>query len=228
MEKNSADVRLKQVNIIIFIKISDFPLDLSPIPVNSIRHEVVNETTVRLNWLKHPFSIQVRLKNLETNFSKSPTKNNQISALFIHLTEASIYQVEFNISKPNYSSIIQMTNYFIKTSEHFPISSKNKFLCLDFTKSILENIVRLSENSLLVNINQYNSSKIQIIYCIKEIIGNNSQNCSNSSLFTQLSSATIYNVSVNIHRDKFKNKFSWEKQTVFKLVNTSKSYTIKD
>jgi hypothetical protein len=226
MEKNSAHVRLKQVKIIIFIKISDFPLDLSPIPVNSIRHEVVNETTVRLNWSKHPFSVQVRLKNLETNFSESPIEYNQTSALFIRLTEASIYEVEFHISKENYSSIIQMADYFIKTSEHFPISSKRKFLCLDFTKSILENIVRLSENSLLVNISQYNSSKIQITYCIKQIIGNNSQNCSNSSLFTQLSSGTIYNVSVNICRDSFENRIFWN-QTLFKLVNTSKSHTIK-
>jgi heme-binding NEAT domain protein len=90
--------------------------------VNSIQHEFVNSITVRLNWSKHPFSVQVRLKNLETNFSSSPTENNQTSALFIHLAEASIYQVEFNISKENYSSIIQMADYFIKTGEHFPIS----------------------------------------------------------------------------------------------------------
>ncbi len=194
--------------------------------MNSIRHEFVNEITVRLSWSKHPFSVQVRLKNLETNLFESPTKNNQTSALFINFVEASIYQVEFNISKENYPSIIQMANYFIQTGGHFLISSKTKFICLDFKKSILENIVRLSETSLLVNISQYSSPKIQIIYCIKQIIGNNSQNCSNSSLFTQLNSATIYNVSVNIRRDSFKKRFFWN-QTVFKLVNTSKSYTIK-
>ncbi len=92
--------------------------------MNSIRHEFVNETTVRLNWSKHPFSVQVRLKNLETNLFESPTENNQTSALFINLTEASIYQVEFNISKENYPSIIQMANHSIKTGELFPISSK--------------------------------------------------------------------------------------------------------
>jgi hypothetical protein len=90
--------------------------------VKSIRHEFVNETTVRLNWPKHTFSVQVRLKNLETNFSSSPTEYNETSALFINLAEASIYQVEFNISKENYPSIIQMADPFIKTSEHFPIS----------------------------------------------------------------------------------------------------------
>jgi hypothetical protein len=68
------------------------------------------------------------LKNLETNFSEIPTENNQTSALFINLTEASIYQVEFNISKENYSSIIQMADYFIQTSEYFPISTKKNFL----------------------------------------------------------------------------------------------------
>ncbi len=191
--------------------------------MNSIQHKIVNETTVQLNWSNHPFSVQVRLKNLETNLFSSPTENNETSALFINLAEASIYQVEFNISKPNYSPITQTTNYFIKTSEHFPISSKSKFICLDFTNLILENIVRLSENSLLVNISQYNSSKFQIIYCIKQIIKNNSQICLNSNRFTQLSSATIYNVSVNIRRDSFENRFFWN-QTIFKLVNTSKSY----
>jgi hypothetical protein len=162
------------------------------------------------------------LKNFETNFFEYPTEYNETSALFINLTEASIYQVQFYIFKENYPSITQMADYFIKTGEHFPIFSKSKFICLDFTKLILENIVRLPENSLLVNISQYNSPKIQIIYCIKQINGNKLQNCSNSSLFTQLSSATIYNVSVSIHRDSFKKQFSWEKQTVFKLVNTSK------
>jgi hypothetical protein len=90
--------------------------------VNLIRHEVVNETTARLNWGKHPFSVQVRLKNLETNLFEIPTEYNETSALFINLAEASIYQVEFIISKENYPSIIQTTYYFIKTSEHFPIS----------------------------------------------------------------------------------------------------------
>ncbi len=193
--------------------------------MDSIQHEFVNSTTVRLNWSKHPFSVQVRLINLETNFSSSPTENNQTSALFIHLTEASIYQVEFHISKENYPSIIQIVDYFIKTSQHFPVFSKTKFICLDFKNSILKNIVRLSENSLLVNISQYNSPKIRIIYCIQQINGNKLQNCSNSSLFTQLSSGTIYNVSVNIRRVSFKNQFFWN-ETLFKLVNTSKSYTI--
>ncbi len=90
--------------------------------MNSIRYKFVDKTTVRLNWLKHPFSVQVRLKNLETNLFKSSTEYNETSALFINLAEASIYQVEFNISKENYSSIIQMANSFIQTSEHFPIS----------------------------------------------------------------------------------------------------------
>ncbi len=163
--------------------------------------------------------------NLETNFFEIPAKNNQTSALFINLTEASIYQVEFNISKENYPSIVQMANHFIKTSQHFPIhSKKSKFICLDFKNSILENVVRLSDNSLLVNINQHSSSKIEIIYCIKQIIRNKLENCSNSNLFTQLSSGTIYNVSVNIHRDSFENRFFWN-ETLFKLVNTSKSYT---
>jgi hypothetical protein len=189
--------------------------------VNSTQHEFVNSTNVRLNWSKHPFSVQARLINLETNFSSSPTEYNETSALFINLAEASIYQVEFHISKENYPSIIQMADYFIKTSQRFPIFSKNKFICLDFKNSILKNIVRLSENSLLVNINQYNLSKIEIIYCIKQIIGNKLQNCSNSNLFTQLSSGTIYNVSVNIRRNSFKSRFFWN-ETLFKLVNTSK------
>jgi hypothetical protein len=98
-------------------KISDFCLDLSQIPVNSIRHEYLNETIVRLHWFEHLFSVQVRLKNVETNLFSYPNETNQKSALFLHLTEASIYQVEFNISKRNYSSIIQLTDYFIQTGQ---------------------------------------------------------------------------------------------------------------
>jgi len=92
-----------------------FCIDLSQISINSIRHEFLNETIVRLNWFEHPFDVQVRLRNLETNLLEYPKENNQKTALFIDLIEASIYQVEFNISKRNYSSIIQITNYFIQT-----------------------------------------------------------------------------------------------------------------
>jgi hypothetical protein len=92
-----------------------FCIDLSQIPINSIQHEYINETIIRLNWIEHPFYVQVRLKNLETNLFEYPIENNQRTALFIHLTEASIYQVEFNISKRNYSSINQITDYFIQT-----------------------------------------------------------------------------------------------------------------
>ncbi len=96
-------------------KESIFCIDLSQIPINSIRHEFLNDTTVRLNWIEYPVNIQVRLRNIETNLLKYPKENNQKTALFVDLTEASIYQVEFNISKINYSSFIQITDYFIQT-----------------------------------------------------------------------------------------------------------------
>ncbi|CAF2546995.1 unnamed protein product [Rotaria sp. Silwood2] len=89
--------------------------NLSQIPMNSIRHEFLNETVVRLTWLNHPFHVQVRLRNLETNILENPIENNQRTALFIHLTEASIYQLEFNISKIHWSSLIQITDYYIQT-----------------------------------------------------------------------------------------------------------------
>ncbi len=98
------------------------------------------------------------------------------------------------------------------------------FLSLDFKQLILQSIVRLSESSLMVNIHQYNSPKIKILYCIEKMFENNSRNCSQSNVFTQLSSGTIYNISVTIHRDSFQKIFSWKNQTVFKLVNTSKLY----
>jgi hypothetical protein len=127
-------VRLKQVKISIFIKIESLRLDLSEIVESSIRREIVNATTVRLSWPKHPFSVQVHLKNMETNLFESPTESNQTSALFDNLTEASIYQVQFNISKPNFLSINQTTNNTFKTSEHFLISSKNNFCFFRFYK----------------------------------------------------------------------------------------------
>lgn len=53
-------------------------------------------------------------------------------ALFTHLTEASIYQIEFNISKRNYSSLNQIIDYFIQTSLHFfsKNSIKNKYFLI--------------------------------------------------------------------------------------------------
>ena len=90
-------------------------LDLSLIPVDTIKHQFLNKTTVRINWLKHAFAVQTRLINLETNSLESPTKYDDSSASFVHLAEASIYQVEFNISKSQYPSINQTTDYSIET-----------------------------------------------------------------------------------------------------------------
>ncbi len=47
--------------------------------------------------------------------------------------------------------------------------------------------------------------------------------CSISNIFNQLIPASIYNISVSIHRDPYENIILWKQQTVFKLVNTSKS-----
>jgi len=91
---------------------------------------------------------------------------------------------------------------------------------------IIENIIRISENTLIVNINQFNLSKIKILYCIEQIIDKNFKICSISNIFNQLISGSIYNISVTIHRDSFQNIFFWEKQTIFKLVNTSNSLYI--
>ncbi|CAF1119084.1 unnamed protein product [Rotaria sordida] len=182
--------------------------NLSQIPINSIRHEFLNETIVRLTWLNHPFYVQVQLRNLETNLLENPIEYNQKTALFIHLTEASIYQLEFNISKIHWSSLIQITDYYIQT---------------DFKKLIIENIIRLSENTLIVNINQYNLSTIKIIYCIEEIIDDSLKFCSISNIFNQLIPGSIYNISISIHRDSFQNIFIWKKQTIYKLINTNPS-----
>jgi hypothetical protein len=119
------DVRLKQVKEIILIKIKSLALGLSEIPENSIHSELINKTTVRLTWSKHPFSVQIRLKNLETNLFKYPTKSNHTNAIFVNLTEASIYQVQFNISKPSFPSINQTTEHHIETGKSFPMFSKN-------------------------------------------------------------------------------------------------------
>jgi hypothetical protein len=91
-------------------------------------------------------------------------------------------------------------------------------------KVIIENIVRLSENSLSVNINRFDLSIIKIIYCIEQILNNSFKICSRSNTFNQLIPASIYNISVTIHRESFQNSFVWQKQTVFKLVNTSNEH----
>ena len=95
---------------------------MSQILFKSIGHEVVNERSVRINW-KHPFSVEVRLKNAETHLFEYPTKPTVTSALFTNLAEGSIYQVEFLISKPTFPLINQPTNYSIQTSEDSSIHS---------------------------------------------------------------------------------------------------------
>ncbi len=87
---------------------------------------------------------------------------------------------------------------------------------------IIENILRPSDNCLIVNLNRHDSPKLKQIYCIQQIINDSLHICSLSNTFNQLIPGTIYNISVTIHRDSYENKFNWEKQTVFKLVNTSK------
>ena len=68
------------------------------------------------------------MRNFETNLSKSPIKPNETSALFVHLAEASIYQVEFNMSKAKPPKINQTTHYFIETGQYFLHFSKQNFL----------------------------------------------------------------------------------------------------
>jgi hypothetical protein len=93
---------------------------------------------------------------------------------------------------------------------------------LDLRNLIIENVIRLSENGLIININQYDLTKIKTIFCIEQIFDKNSKFCSISNTFNQLNPASIYNLSVSVHRDSFQNTFFWEKQTISKLVNTGK------
>ncbi|UJR29933.1 hypothetical protein I4U23_017480 [Adineta vaga] len=182
--------------------------NLSQIPINSIEHKIFNKTNLWLFWMEHPFHVQVRLKNLETKSFHNPIETKQKMALFLNLTEASVYQVEFHISKPNWLTLFQSTNYYIQT---------------DFKHLIIENVLRPSDKSLIIHLNSHDSSKVKLIYCLKQIIDDDLQICSLSNIFTQLLSGMIYNLSITIHRDSFQNKFHWQEQTTFKLVNTNPS-----
>ena len=104
-----------------------FSLDLSRIPENLIQQEFVNQTNVRLNWPKYLFSVQAQLRNVETNVFEYSNDSNETSALFSNLKEASVYQLEFNISKPGFSSIHLAMNHSFQTSKHFSTSSENYF-----------------------------------------------------------------------------------------------------
>lgn len=87
--------------------------------MNFIQHEFFNETVVRLTWLNHLFHVQARLRNLEKDILENPIENNQKTALFIDLTEASIYRLEFNISKIGWLPLIQITDYYIQTGKNY-------------------------------------------------------------------------------------------------------------
>ncbi|CAF1241953.1 unnamed protein product [Adineta ricciae] len=180
--------------------------NLTQIPIHSLQHEIFNETNVRLSWSEHPFHVRVRLRNLETNSLLNPVENIHKMAIFLNLAEASVYQVEFNISKTHWTPLFQRTNYHIKT---------------DFKRLVIENVIRLSDKTLIVHVDSHDLTKVELIYCIERVMNGTREICSFSNTFSQLSASTIYNISVTIDRDSFQNKFHWEKQTIFKLVNTN-------
>lgn len=111
-------------------------IDLSEIPVDSFRHEFLNESLVRISWLDQPHSVQIRLKNLETSSFESPRERTSHTALFSHLTDGSIYQIELILSKINYPSLTQIPQYFIQTGlEDFFTSGKSNFVDFRFEKT---------------------------------------------------------------------------------------------
>ena len=116
----------KQVRNIIILKIYLFSVDLTQISKNSIQYEFVDKTSVRIKWREHRFPVQVQLRNVETNFFHNPSEANETSALFIDLARASIYQIEFDISKENYPSIRQTADQFIQTGKQLSLLLRNK------------------------------------------------------------------------------------------------------
>lgn len=93
---------------------------------------------------------------------------------------------------------------------------------LDFKSLVIENVLRPSGSSLIININEHDLSFIKIDYCVEQINSNSFKFCSTSNKFNQLISGSIYNISVSISRNSFNNTFIWTKKTVVKLVNTGK------
>lgn len=183
-------------------------LDLTEIPLDSFRHEFLNESAVRISWLDQPHSVEIRLKNLETNSFEFPQTRTSHTALFSHLTDGSIYQIELIISKINYPSLTQIPAYFIQT---------------DLNKLSMGNLVRISESILLIDINESHSSKVKLIFCIEEFVANSMKICSTSNIFDQLNPGSIYNMSIILQRDSYDNRFFWPKQILSKFVSTSKS-----
>ncbi len=200
--------------------------DLSPISIETIRHEFVNRTAVRFMWLDHPFDVQARLRNLESNSVKTPIENTRRMALFTNLTSGSIYRLELNISQINWPIFLQTTDYHIQTGT---ITDKKKktanqsSISLDVDKPMITQILRKSDSTLIVLVTEPDSSSLGFLYCIQLFRENSPKNCSTSNVFNQLQPASIYNVSVINRRDPYENLFIWSEQITFKLVNTSES-----
>lgn len=69
-------------------------------------------------WSNDRSQIVVRLRNLETNSLIYPIETNfNQTALFFQLAEGNIYRVEFNISKADWTPLIQITNYRFQTGK---------------------------------------------------------------------------------------------------------------
>jgi hypothetical protein len=91
--------------------------DLAQVSTASIRHELLNDTAVRVIWRNVRSRVDARLLHLESDLVLSPADvDRHHSALFVGLAEATVYQLQLNIiAQDAASSLIQTTDYFVVT-----------------------------------------------------------------------------------------------------------------
>lgn len=203
---------------------------LTPISIESIQHQFLNESALRLHWLNNRLHIQCRLRNLETNGLIDPVDTNyNQSAIFNNLAEGNIYRVEFNISKASSSPLLQITPYRLPIGSSNDLSRGTKFefdyffFDEDLRATSIDRVVRISDHSLLIHVNRSRLTTIKILFCWEEVLNNTVRSCSASNKIQQLRPGTIYRIAVITYRDPFEKRFIWSNKTTLKLVNTSKN-----
>ena len=205
---------------------------LAGISLDSLEHEFLNETMLRLTWRNDRFHIRARLKNVETNATENSIDHNARSALFVGLTEASLYRVELNVSQVNWPSLIQTSNYYIQTGERSSLGWTQKkptdTLFSDLRRPSIERILRISDDTLVVDVRRSRHPLIKIQFCLEQLIERNAHICSSSNRFDELLPGSIYNVSIVLYRPSFQNRFIWQNRSRHQLVNTSESLLCSD
>ncbi|CAF1047640.1 unnamed protein product, partial [Didymodactylos carnosus] len=194
--------------------------DLPSVSISSIKHEKIDDFSYKITWSIPPLNsfdfIRATLVNIETNQTYYPSQQNELyMVIFDPLETASIYVLKLNISKLDWKSFVQNTNYFIQT---------------DLEQPRIETITRTSSKLRIFLHHFLSTRQVKLKYCLQLMCTmidvscvNTANNCTTTDrfeiLFEKLLPAMIYNVSIVNTRHVFE-MYTWPEIGTWKVINT--------